>query len=53
MTGLSSVATVTATLCLHCVFTSAVSILNPDICEVRAEFRFLHVKAETAAEIHR
>jgi hypothetical protein len=52
MTGLSSPATVTATLCLQCVFKMAMSIQSPAKCEVRAVIRFLHAKGETAAEIH-
>jgi hypothetical protein len=53
MTGQSSPATVTATLCLQCVFKMAVLIQNRIKCMVRAVIRFLHVKGETAAEIHR
>jgi hypothetical protein len=53
MTGQSSPATVTATLCSQYVFKMAVSIQNPAKCEVRAVIRFLHPKRETAAEIHR
>jgi hypothetical protein len=52
MTGQSSLATVTATLCLQCVFKMAVSIQNPAKCEVRTVIGFLHAKEETAAEIH-
>jgi hypothetical protein len=50
MTGQSSPATVTATLCLQCVFKVAVSAHK---CGVRSVFRFLRAKGETAAEIHR
>jgi hypothetical protein len=53
MTGLSSPATVTATLCSQCVFKMVVSIQNPVKCEIHAVIRILHVKGETAAEIHR
>jgi hypothetical protein len=53
MTGQSSPATVTATLCLQYVFKMVVSIQNPIKCEVRALIRFLHAKGKTAAEIHR
>jgi hypothetical protein len=53
MTGQSSLATVTATLCSHYVFKMAASIQNPAECEIRAVIRFLHAKGETAAEIHR
>jgi hypothetical protein len=49
MTGQSSSATVTATLCSQCVFKVAVSIQNPAKCEVQ----FLHAKGETASEIQR
>jgi hypothetical protein len=52
MTGQSSPATVTATLCSQCVFKMAVSIQNPAKCGVRAVIRFLHAKGETAAKIH-
>jgi hypothetical protein len=52
MTGHSSLATVTATLCSQCVFEMAVSIKNPTKCEVRAVIRFHPAKGETAAEIH-
>jgi hypothetical protein len=50
MTGLSSPATVTATLRSQFVFKMAVSIQNLARCAV---IRFLHAKRETAAEIHR
>jgi cytochrome c-type biogenesis protein CcmH/NrfF len=53
MTGLSSLATVMATLCSQCVLKMAVSIQSPTKCEVRAVIRFLYAKGETAAEIHR
>jgi cytochrome c-type biogenesis protein CcmH/NrfF len=53
MTGRSSPATVTATLCSQFVFKMAASNQNPAKCEVRAIIRFLHAKGETAAEIHR
>jgi hypothetical protein len=53
VTGQSSSATVTATLCSHYVFKMAVSIQNPAKCEVHAVIRFLHAKGETAAEIRR
>jgi hypothetical protein len=52
MTGQSSPATVTATLCSQCVFKMAVSIQNPAKCEVRAVIRVLHAKEETTPEIH-
>jgi hypothetical protein len=41
MTGLSSPATVMATLWLQCVFKAAVSIQDPAKCEVRAVIQFL------------
>jgi hypothetical protein len=53
MAGLTSSATVTATLCSQCVFKVSVSNQNPANCEVRAVIRFSHAKRETAAEIHR
>jgi hypothetical protein len=53
MIGLNSPATVTATFCSQCVFKMATSIQNPAKYEVRAVIRFLRVKGETAAEIHR
>jgi hypothetical protein len=53
MTGLSSPATVTATLCSQCVFKMAVSIHNPAKCEVCAVIQFRQTKGEAAAEIHR
>jgi hypothetical protein len=53
MTGQSSPATVTGTLCSQCVFKLAVSIENPAKCEVREVIQFLHAKGETAAEIRR
>ncbi|PNF17830.1 hypothetical protein B7P43_G05795 [Cryptotermes secundus] len=53
MTGLSSPATVMAILFLQCVFKMAMSIQNPTRCEAHAVIRFLHVKGNTAAVIHR
>jgi hypothetical protein len=51
MTGQSSPATVTATLCSQCVFKMAMSIQNPAKSEVHTVIRFLCAKGETAAEI--